>query len=378
MAGQTPPPTMKAQTLTAFNTPYTPATLPTPLPTAPYDLLIRVSAASYCHTDAVLAAGQMPPFPTSFPHIGCHEFAGTILSLPANSTSPYPVGTRLGVPGRSFHPCGTCSDCASGPTAGNPDADPPGYSVYCPSATNHGISGPGGFQEYAVVDWRQVAVIPEGMSDAEAATMMCAGLTIYAAIKRCGLERGERLGIMGAGGGLGHIGVQFAERVFGLRVVGVDVKDGPLGLAREVSGGEVRVVDGRVEGAEEVVASLGEEDGRVGGERGVDAVIILPESQRAFEYGMGLLRNHGKCVVVSFPKEGFKFQAGDVVFRDIQIVGSLVGSNKVLREMLEKAAEHGVKPRIKTYPLSGLNRLVEDYHKMEGGKLVVDMSLPDE
>ncbi|KAK0608948.1 hypothetical protein DIS24_g12654, partial [Lasiodiplodia hormozganensis] len=71
----TPPPplpqTMRAQQLHAYNTPYTlSSTLPLPVPTHPNDLLIRVTAASYCHTDAVLAAGQMPGLPASFPHIG--------------------------------------------------------------------------------------------------------------------------------------------------------------------------------------------------------------------------------------------------------------------------------------------------------------------
>jgi propanol-preferring alcohol dehydrogenase len=67
-------------------------------------------------------------------------------------------------------------------------------------------------------------------------------------------------------------------------------------------------------------------------------VIILPESQKAFDYGINVLKNHGKCVVVSFPDKGFHFSTGDIVFRDISIVGSLVGSNKILREMLEFAA----------------------------------------
>ncbi|KAK5655099.1 hypothetical protein OQA88_5998 [Cercophora sp. LCS_1] len=368
---------MKAQILPAFNTPYTLTHLPLPNLTSPYDLLIRVTAASYCHTDFVLATGKMPPYPLAFPHVSSHEFAGTIIALPPSSQSPYSVGTHVGVPGRAFHPCATCSECASSPDDTNPDADDPGYSVYCPNAVNHGISGPGGFREYAVVDWRQVAPIPDAMEHVDAAAMMCAGLTIYAALKRCGLTRGQRVGIVGCGGGLGHIGVQFAERVFGLTVVGVDNADGPLKLAREVVD-KGRVVDARSEGVEEVVRKIGDEDGTVAADRGCDAVIILPESQRAFEYGMGMLRNHGTCVVVSFPEEGFKFQARDVVFRDIKIVGSLVGSNKVLREMLELAAEKGVKPRIKAFALERLNELVDEYHKMEGGKLVVDMMLSDE
>ncbi|KAB2568543.1 hypothetical protein DBV05_g12776, partial [Lasiodiplodia theobromae] len=171
---------MPAQQLHAYNTPYTlSSTLPLPTPTHPNDLLIRVTAASYCHTDAVLAAGQMPGLPASFPHIGSHEFAGVVVAHSSSSsppsalsTSSFPPGTRIGVPGRAFRPCGTCCECRK--TAGNAqDDDAPGYSVYCTGAgvENCGISRAGGFAEYAVVDARQVAPLPDGMAAVEAAPL---------------------------------------------------------------------------------------------------------------------------------------------------------------------------------------------------------------
>ncbi|KAK4463002.1 chaperonin 10-like protein, partial [Cladorrhinum samala] len=371
------PTKMRAQLLPAFNTPYVLSTVPLPTlpPSSPHDMLVRVLAASYCHTDHVLASGQMPPFPPSFPHISCHEFSGEIISLPPESKSPFKIGDRVGVPGRSYHACGTCFECAASPIT--EEDDEKGYSVYCTKASNFGISCHGGFREYAVVDSRQVTPIPESMGAVDAATLMCAGVTIYGALKKCGLKRGQRVGIMGAGGGLGHLGVQFAEKM-GLKVLGVDVADGPLRLARAVAGEQARIIDGRVIDAKGVARQIGEEDGKKDVEdMGLDAVIMLPESQRAFDYGIELLRRHGKCVVVSFPEKGFHISASDVVFRDISIVGSLVASNKVLREMIQFAADHDVKASIRTFPLSKLNHLVDEYLKGEGGKLVVDMTLPD-
>lgn len=368
---------MKAQFLDAFNSPYVLRSTNVPPITSPHDVLIKVDAASYCHTDAVLAAGQMPPYPPSFPHIGCHEFAGTVVALPPNpSSSSLQIGDRVGVPGRSFHPCGACFECASGPTSGDPDADPPGYSVYCPHSHNNGISAPGGFREYAVVDSRQVAPIPDGMAAVDAAVLMCAGVTVYAALKRCGLKPQQRVGILGCGGGLGHLGLQFAVAM-GLKVVGIDNADAPLLLAKNVAK-DARIVDARIEEASAVVTQLGEEDGKQDrGDMGLDAVIVLPESQRAFDYGVALLRNHGKCVVVSFPEQGFHISARDVVFRDISILGSLVGSNKALREMLQFAAQHEVRASVKTFPLSRLNDLVAEYHRGCGGKLAIDLALVD-
>jgi D-arabinose 1-dehydrogenase-like Zn-dependent alcohol dehydrogenase len=387
------PPSMKAQFLDAFNTPYALRSTPLPAITTPYDILIKVDAASYCHTDAVLAAGQMLPNPPSLPHVGCHEFAGTVVGLPptiapgseSESSFPVRIGDRVGVPGRSFHPCGKCSECAAGPTDEDPSADPPGYSVYCPHALNHGISSDGGFREYAVVDVRQVARIPDSISAVEAAAFMCAGITIYGALKRCfsnnlpvsSSSSGQRrVGIIGCGGGLGHLGLQFAAKM-GYKVVGVDNADAPLELSRALDTG-AWIVDSRDTDADDVVAKIGEEDGKTeNGDMGLDAVIILPESQKAFDYGVRLLRNHGRCVIVSFPERGFHVSARDVVFRDISIVGSLVGSNTLMKEMLDFAETHVVRAAVKTFSLARLNELVEEYNKGYGGKLVVDMALRD-
>lgn len=82
------PSLMQAQQLHAYNEPYRLATdAPVPVPTKPDDILIRVDAASYCHTDAVLAAGQMPGLPLAFPHVGSHEFAGTVVAHAENASS---------------------------------------------------------------------------------------------------------------------------------------------------------------------------------------------------------------------------------------------------------------------------------------------------
>lgn len=116
-------------------------------------------------------------------------------------------------------------------------------------------------------------------------------------------------------------------------------------------------------------------DEKAKGESGLDAVLILPENQQGFDYGMNLLRNHGKCVVLSFPTSGFQVSATDLVFRDIQVLGSLVGKNRVLKQMLAFAAEKNVRAVTRTYPLRELNELVEVYKTGKGGKLVIDMTL---
>lgn len=78
-------------------------------------------------------------------------------------------------------------------------------------------------------------------------------------------------------------------------------------------------------------------------------------------------------MVVSFPEKSFTFSAKDPVFKDVEIVGSLVGSNRCAREMLQLAASTNVRARVRTWSLQALNELVEAYKKGEGGKLVVDL-----
>lgn len=159
-----------------------------------------------------------------------------------------------------------------------------------------------------------------------------------------------------------------------LKVTGVDAADAPLKLAKDL-GTKATIIDARSTTADDYVQQVGKEDGIADrANMGLDAVIILPESQISFDYGVKLLRNHGTCVVVSFPEAGFHVSARDLVFRDISVVGTLLGSNSTLREMVDFAGKHGVKAVKKTFSLEKLNDLVDEYNKGEGGKLVVDMS----
>lgn len=323
------PSTMKAQQLDDYNTPYVfRDNVPVPTPTHPYDLLVRVDAAGYCHTDYVFACGHMSSVEQPvFPHTGCHEFAGTVVSLPPNSAqSDFKVGDRVGVSCRPYHACGECAECLE---EDSPDSDPRGYSVLCPKIKSLGIGIPGGFQEYVLVDSRQLTHIPLGLSQVEAAPLMCAGVTIYAAIKKTGLKPGQRIGIMGCGGGLGHLGLQYATAM-GLKVYGVENADKPLALARGLKNiPGATIIDSRTTTAAEAIAHISAEDQRpIPGQFGLDAVIILPESQKAFQYGVDMLKNHGKCVAVSFPPDGFHMRSLDLIFRDITYVGNVSGSTK--------------------------------------------------
>lgn len=370
--------TMRAQVLEAFNTPYKLLDIPKPSDPTGHDIVIQVEAASYCHTDAVFASGAMMQ---DLPRVGSHEFAGKIVALGPEVSADLGLekNSRIGVPGRAFHSCGACYECT------NNDGDPDRYGVWCTKAGNLGLSRDGGFQEFCTVDSRQVTPVPAYMTAVETAPLMCAGLTIWSALERANVKMekgggdGKTIAIVGAGGGLGHLGVQFAAKL-GCRVIAVDAADKALRLLAEVVedlgdvGRMVTIVDARKQQAEDVRQEVfGKPEQGLEGEKGAHAALILPESQQAYNYGMKLIKNHGSCVLVSFPKDGFHIQPRDLVFRHINLVGVLVGRNRQLRAMLQFAATEGVRARVTLYKLQQLNELVDDYHKGASGKLVVDL-----
>lgn len=362
---------MLAAVVERFGEPYAMKQVPRPSPPEGHDILIRVLAASYCHTDSVFAAGGLSQ---ELPRVGCHEFAGEVIAVGPDVTTHRGIalGVRVGVPGRAYHPCGTCYECT------HPGQDDMGYSPYCPHAGNLGLTRDGGFQEYCLVDSRQVAPLPQGLPAAQAAPLMCAGLTIWAALQHEKVRNARRVGIIGAGGGLGHLGVQFAAHL-GKEVVAIDANDQSLELLNRIkhnlnsSASRVHIADARSMDIDAMRIMGQDSTGAPSTEVGLEAVILLPESQRAFDMGMKLLRNHGVMVVVSFPKDKLAVSAHDLVFRNISLVGSLVGRNHQLREMLDFVMQHKVSAEVKTFPFDQLNQLVVQSHQGLGGKLVIDM-----
>jgi propanol-preferring alcohol dehydrogenase len=149
----------------------------------------------------------------------------------------------------------------------------------------------GAFQEYLVVDGREATKIPDKMSFATAAPLACAGMTAWRAIKQTHLKPGEWLGIIGSGGGLGHLAIQFGKKAFGLKIVGIDARDEGLALSREM--GADLVVDAR-KGKESMVEEVNKLTGI-----GVHAVIELSGHPSAAETGQAITRTHGRFIQVA-------------------------------------------------------------------------------
>ncbi|KAK5167722.1 uncharacterized protein LTR77_007421 [Saxophila tyrrhenica] len=324
MATQTAtvPETMRACQIIEFNQPHQIRTIPTPSATdlKPNDLLIKIAVPSLCHSDLEYQKGV---FPITLPVTASHEGTGTVLAFGSN-VKRFDVGDRV-VAGQTFGRCGECEVC-SGPEE---------YRHYCPKReAMMSVGGRNGaFQEYLVVDGREATRIPDKMSFATAAPLACAGMTAWRAVRQARLEKGQWLGIIGSGGGLGHLAIQFARKSFGLKVVGVDARDEGLALSREM--GADLVVDAR-KGRDAMV----EEVQKVAGP-GVDAVLELSGHPSAAETGAAITRNHARFVQVAIADK-LPVDVLQLIFKDLTISSSFMASQAETEAMLHAVVDHNV------------------------------------
>jgi D-arabinose 1-dehydrogenase-like Zn-dependent alcohol dehydrogenase len=177
---------------------------------------------------------------------------------------------------------------------------------------------------------------------------------------------GQWIIISGCGGGLGHLGIQFAKAL-GYKVVGIDTRREALQVAESLGVCDVLIDASKNDDPSDLIK-------KVNGGKGAHAAIILPDVQVAFDFSIQLLGIHGIMCVVSFPAGGFRFSCDDVVFRDVRIIGGLIGPPEEMREMLTLFSRHNVKLIKKEYSFDEINELVKDYNSGTAvGKLVVVM-----
>ena len=199
---------------------------------------------------------------TKLPCIGSHEGAGTVVQL-GSSVTDLKKGDRV-MAGLPRNRCGHCPDCLGDEN----------YRHYCPNLAGHvGVTLDGAFADYMIVDGRESSRIPDNVSFETAAPLACAGCTIWRGILQTELKKGETIAIVGAGGGLGHLGCQFAKAL-GLTVVGIDAREEGLALARD-SGADV-IVDARKEKEKVVDEVMKNTNGM-----GADATVNVSDSGQA-------------------------------------------------------------------------------------------------
>ncbi|KAK5467943.1 hypothetical protein LTS15_000916 [Exophiala xenobiotica] len=312
---------MRACQLVKYNAPHEIRVIPTPTPSSlrSHELLIKVAVASLCHSDLEYVKGHLD---CTLPVTASHEGTGTVLAV-GDGVDRFQVGDRV-MAGQTFGRCDECEICKG----------PENYRHYCPNReTMMSVQRNGAFQEYLVIDSREASRIPDAMAFETAAPLACAGITVWRGILQAELKPGQWIGMVGSGGGLGHLGIQFAK-ARGLKVVGVDARDESLALSRE-AGADV-VLDARL-GKQEVARQAWEATGG----KGVDASLTLSDAKMAAATACAITKNHGTMVQIALPKEvSIPFE--EYIFRDVRVKGSFLCSQKEAEEMLQCVVDHDI------------------------------------
>ncbi|RSH84641.1 uncharacterized protein EHS24_006165 [Apiotrichum porosum] len=322
---------MKAAQIVNKNERYTLCDVPAPT-AGPGQLLIQVKAAGFCHTDIMVSHGD---FGSPYPITGSHEPAGIVVAV-GEGVQGWQVGDRAASLNKVTE-CGECHDCKH--------LD----SAFCPNGNLAGLHTDGSFAEYFVSLAKNSAKVPESMPWEVAAPMPCAGITIYKAIRKAGLQPGGVLAISGLGA-LGHIGVQMAKAM-GLFVVGIDARPGPLELCAGLALAPDVLIDASKTSAEEAVALIDKKVKSTFSEErpsGVDAVVVTAEVPPALRFAFDITKRHGTYVLVSQPEE-LRIPFRELIFKNVTVVGSLQGNGADLQETIEFVTQHDIQVHTRTW-----------------------------
>jgi D-arabinose 1-dehydrogenase-like Zn-dependent alcohol dehydrogenase len=282
---------------------------------------IRVEACGICHTDVATVTGTYPGL--TLPRVPGHEVVGRIEAL-GSGVSRWKIGQRVGV--------SACSaarmECANRRR---------GDIVNCQNPVTLGVTVDGGYAEVMIAQARGIASIPDELSSAEAAPLLCAGITTYNALRNAGLRGGDLVGVQGIGG-LGHLGIQFARHM-GFHTVAIGRGRDKEKLARDL--GAHVYIDTAIEDAAAVLQRLG----------GARAILATGTSGDAMGRLVSGLAARGKLIVVGVPGDQIQLSAFPLVFGGRSIYGSLTGTPIDSEDTLAFSVLENIRPMIETLPL---------------------------
>ena len=299
----------------------------------PGDVQIAISHSGVCHSDIHLVREEWGE--QHFPIVPGHEIVGEVVAVGADVTG-FSVGERAGV-GVYVDSCRECANCLSGQSNYCLEGMTGTYAV---ADRRHGGYTQGGYASTIVVDQGYVVHVPESLDPAGAAPLLCAGITLYAPLRRFGAGPGKRIGIVGLGG-LGHMGVKFAV------AMGAEVT--------VISHSPSKKADAEKLGAQHFLLSSDDEE-MAGHRYGFDLIINTVSVPLDMNDYLELLGFHGVLVNVGLPGEPFSFEAPRILNQGRSIVGSMIGPVSQLQEMLNFSAEHGIHADVEVITADYINQ----------------------
>jgi D-arabinose 1-dehydrogenase-like Zn-dependent alcohol dehydrogenase len=300
------------------------------------EVRIKVEACGICHSDILVKDGLWPGL--RYPRVPGHEIAGRIDAL-GKGVRGWTMGQRVGVGWHGGH-CFHCEACRRG------------HFILCRNEKITGISHDGGYAEYMISPAEAVAALPEELPADEAAPLLCAGITVFNSLRNSGARAGDLVAIQGVGG-LGHLGIQYAQRM-GFVTVALNRGTDKQALAAKL--GAHHYIDTSASSPAEALQRLG----------GARVVLATAPDAKSISSLVGGLAPDGKLLVVGAAMEPLSISALDLIGARRGIQGWPSGTAIDSEDTLRFSALSGVRPMIEKFQLA---KVREGYERMISGKI---------
>ncbi|KAH6891523.1 chaperonin 10-like protein [Thelonectria olida] len=311
----------------------------------PDEVLVNVKYSGVCHTDLHALMGDWP-LERKTPVIGGHEGAGVVVAK-GKYVSDIEIGDHVGIKWLNSS-CLECSFCIQS------------LEPLCNRAQLSGYTVDGSFQQYAVANAAHVARIPKECDLAAVAPILCAGLTVYKGLKASGARAGQSVAIVGAGGGLGNLAIQYAKAM-GLHPIAIDGGEEKGEACLKL--GATTYIDFMT--TKNIIADV---KAATSEGLGPHAVLLLAASDRPFQQAIQYVRSAGTIVCIGMPAGGnYQVPVFDAVVRCINVVGSYVGNRQDTQEAIDFFARGMVRAPFK---VAQLDELQSVFDMMKENKIV--------
>jgi D-arabinose 1-dehydrogenase-like Zn-dependent alcohol dehydrogenase len=296
---------------------------------------IKVEACGICHSDELVKEGYWPGIP--YPRVPGHEIAGRIDAIGPDVTLWKP-GQRVGVGWHGGH-CFECEPCRRGDF------------VNCKFEKITAIHFDGGYQEYMIVPAEAVAAMPDDLPAHEAAPLLCAGITVFNALRNAGAHPGALVAVQGIGG-LGHLGIQYARQM-GYHTVAIGRGADKQPLAKKLGAHEY--IDTAAGDPAQALQKLG----------GASVVLATAPDSKSMSALVNGLAPNGTLLVVGAGMESLTVTPLQLIQGKKTIKGWASGTARDSEDTLNFSSLSGVRPMIERYPLE---KVADAYQQMISGK----------
>ncbi|PYV54822.1 MAG: alcohol dehydrogenase [Acidobacteria bacterium] len=296
---------------------------------------IKVEACGICHSDVLTKEGLFPGL--QYPRVPGHEIAGRIDAIGADVTQ-WKHGQRVGVGWHGGH-CFVCDPCRRGDF------------IVCQNEKITGISFDGGYGEYMIAPAEAVAAIPDDLPAEQAAPLLCAGITVFNALRNVGARAGDTVAVQGIGG-LGHLGIQYARQM-GFRTIAIGRGRDKEALAKRL--GAHDYIDNSSIAPAEALKKLG----------GAKVILATAPDSKAMTEMVDGLAPSGKLLIVGAGPDPLAITPIQLILARREVRGWPSGTAKDSEDTLQFSMLTGVRPMIEKFPLE---KVAEAFEQMMSGK----------